>query len=90
VGGADQEAGAEVRVISSAVPRLTLHCRASAALPDLNAIVEAASLKRGAGKTELIEGGPEPKRIVIIEFPDGAAFKRWYNCGSLIRRHTTL
>jgi hypothetical protein len=32
-----------------------------------------------AGKTELIEGGPEPKRIVIIEFPDAAGFKRWYN-----------
>jgi uncharacterized protein (DUF1330 family) len=32
-----------------------------------------------AGATELIEGGPEPKRIVIIEFPDTAAFKRWYN-----------
>lgn len=32
-----------------------------------------------AGKTELIEGGPEPKRIVIIEFSDAAGFKRWYN-----------
>jgi len=32
-----------------------------------------------AGATELIEGGPEPKRIVIIEFTDTAAFKRWYN-----------
>jgi uncharacterized protein (DUF1330 family) len=31
-----------------------------------------------AGKIELIEGGPEPKSIVIIEFPDAAAFKRWY------------
>jgi uncharacterized protein (DUF1330 family) len=35
-------------------------------------------LARG-GAAELIEGGPEPKRIVIIEFPDAAAFKRWYN-----------
>jgi uncharacterized protein (DUF1330 family) len=35
-------------------------------------------LARG-GATELIEGGPEPKRIVIIEFADTAAFKRWYN-----------
>jgi uncharacterized protein (DUF1330 family) len=35
-------------------------------------------LARG-GATELIEGGPEPKRIVIIEFSDTAAFKRWYN-----------
>jgi uncharacterized protein (DUF1330 family) len=31
-----------------------------------------------AGATELIEGGPEPKRIVILEFPDAAAIKRWY------------
>jgi uncharacterized protein (DUF1330 family) len=35
-------------------------------------------LTRG-GSTELIEGGPEPKRIVILEFADKAAFKRWYN-----------
>jgi uncharacterized protein (DUF1330 family) len=32
-----------------------------------------------ADATELIEGGPEPKRIVIVEFADTAAFKRWYN-----------
>jgi uncharacterized protein (DUF1330 family) len=35
-------------------------------------------LTRG-GATELIEGGPEPKRIVILEFADTAAVKRWYN-----------
>ena len=35
-------------------------------------------LVRG-GAAELIEGGPEPKRIVIIEFADPAAVKRWYN-----------
>ena len=35
-------------------------------------------LSRG-GPTELIEGGPEPNLIVIVEFPDKAAFKRWYN-----------
>src|SRR6202045_4493189 len=35
-------------------------------------------LTRG-GATELIEGGPEPKRIVILEFTDTAAVKRWYN-----------
>ena len=34
-------------------------------------------LTRG-GSTELIEGGPEPKRIVILEFADTAAVKRWY------------
>jgi uncharacterized protein (DUF1330 family) len=27
----------------------------------------------------LREGGPEPKRIVILEFADKAAFKRWYD-----------
>jgi uncharacterized protein (DUF1330 family) len=32
-----------------------------------------------AGATELIEGGPEPKRIVILEFADKTAFKRWYD-----------
>ena len=31
------------------------------------------------GATELIEGGPEPKRIVILEFADKEAIKRWYN-----------
>jgi uncharacterized protein (DUF1330 family) len=35
-------------------------------------------LTRG-GATQLIEGGPEPKRIVILEFADGAAVKRWYD-----------
>ena len=35
-------------------------------------------LVRG-GATELFEGGPEPKRIVILEFDDTAALKRWYN-----------
>ncbi len=35
-------------------------------------------LARG-GATELIEGEPEPKFIVIGEFADKAAFKRWYN-----------
>ncbi|HEX3862691.1 MAG TPA: DUF1330 domain-containing protein [Stellaceae bacterium] len=31
------------------------------------------------GKAELIEGTPEPKRVVIIEFADTAAARRWYN-----------
>jgi len=31
------------------------------------------------GSTELIEGGPEPKTVVILEFPDAATFDRWYN-----------
>jgi uncharacterized protein (DUF1330 family) len=35
-------------------------------------------LTRG-GTTELVEGGPEPKRVVILEFADAAAIKRWYD-----------
>jgi uncharacterized protein (DUF1330 family) len=35
-------------------------------------------LTRG-GATELIEGGPEPKRIVILEFADAVTVKRWYH-----------
>jgi uncharacterized protein (DUF1330 family) len=35
-------------------------------------------LVRG-GKAELLEGSPEPGRVVVIEFADIAAAKRWYN-----------
>jgi uncharacterized protein (DUF1330 family) len=35
-------------------------------------------LVRG-GATKLKEGGPEPKYIVIVEFPDSAALDRWWN-----------
>jgi uncharacterized protein (DUF1330 family) len=31
------------------------------------------------GKVELVEGAPEPKRVVIAEFPDAEAARRWYN-----------
>jgi uncharacterized protein (DUF1330 family) len=31
------------------------------------------------GKAELVEGTQEPARIVVIEFADTAAAKRWYN-----------
>src|SRR5260370_38910758 len=33
-------------------------------------------LTRG-GAAELIEGGPEPRRVVILEFADVAAVERW-------------
>jgi uncharacterized protein (DUF1330 family) len=49
-----------------------------AAVPATIAQYGGRFLVRG-GTTELIEGGPEPKRIVILEFPDAAAVKRWYN-----------
>jgi uncharacterized protein (DUF1330 family) len=32
---------------------------------------------RGAKK--LLEGSPEPKTIVIVEFPDSSALDRWWN-----------
>jgi uncharacterized protein (DUF1330 family) len=31
------------------------------------------------GKAELVEGSRQPARIVVIEFPDTEAAKRWYN-----------
>jgi uncharacterized protein (DUF1330 family) len=49
-----------------------------AAVPATLAQYGGRFLVRG-GASELIEGGPEPKRIVILEFADAAAAKRWYN-----------
>ena len=57
----------------------------SAAMEPYRAAVGATITQYGgrflvrAGATELIEGGAEPKRIVILEFADKAAFKRWYD-----------
>ncbi|HZT88253.1 MAG TPA: DUF1330 domain-containing protein [Stellaceae bacterium] len=31
------------------------------------------------GKVELLEGGPEPQRVVILEFENADAARRWYN-----------
>ncbi|MBV8338023.1 MAG: DUF1330 domain-containing protein [Alphaproteobacteria bacterium] len=49
-----------------------------AAVPATIAQYGGRFLIRG-GATELLEGEPEPKRIVILEFADTAAAKRWYN-----------
>jgi uncharacterized protein (DUF1330 family) len=49
-----------------------------AAVPATIAKYGGRYLTRG-GTAELIEGGPEPKRIVVLEFADTAAVKRWYN-----------
>ncbi len=49
-----------------------------AAVPATLAQYGGRFLVRG-GATELVEGGPEPKRIVILEFADAAAVKRWYH-----------
>jgi uncharacterized protein (DUF1330 family) len=49
-----------------------------AAVPGTLAQYGGRFLVRG-GATELVEGEPEPKRIVILEFADAAAVKRWYH-----------
>jgi len=49
-----------------------------AAVPATIAQYGGRYLTRG-GATELIEGALEPKRIVILEFADTAAVKRWYH-----------
>ena len=49
-----------------------------AAVPATIAQYGGRYVTRG-GAAELIEGGPEPKRVVILEFADKAAVKRWYN-----------
>jgi uncharacterized protein (DUF1330 family) len=33
------------------------------------------------GNIDLLEGEPEPERIVVIEFPDADAARRWYRSG---------
>ena len=45
----------------------------------------AASIARHGGRfvvrggaVELLEGEPQPDRIVVIEFPDAEAARRWY------------
>jgi uncharacterized protein (DUF1330 family) len=30
------------------------------------------------GNADLLEGAPEPERIVVIEFPDAETARRWY------------
>ncbi len=50
----------------------------SAAVPATIEQYGGRFLTRG-GPAELLEGGPEPKRIVIIEFADTSAAKRWYS-----------
>jgi uncharacterized protein (DUF1330 family) len=49
-----------------------------AAVPTTIAQYGGRYLTRGS-TVELIEGGPEPKRVVILEFADVAAIKRWYD-----------
>jgi len=46
----------------------------------------AASIARSGGrfvvrggKIDLLEGAPEPERIVAIEFPDADTARRWYS-----------
>jgi hypothetical protein len=44
-----------------------------------NSLRRARLSLRRSRSVQLIEGGPEPKRIVIPEFADTASFKRWYD-----------
>jgi len=48
--------------------------------PAVRAMLEryGGCLLTWGGSAELMEGGPEPKRMAIIEFTDKAAVKRWY------------
>jgi len=46
----------------------------------------AASIERHGGRyivrggnTELLDGGPAPARLVVLEFADADAARRWYN-----------
>jgi uncharacterized protein (DUF1330 family) len=46
----------------------------------------AASIARFGGRfivrggaAELLEGSPPPERVVVIEFPDAEAARRWYH-----------
>src|SRR5215472_17566355 len=49
-----------------------------AAVPATIAQYGGRYLSRGGG-AELMDGGPAPKRVVILEFADTAAAKRWYH-----------
>lgn len=31
------------------------------------------------GKVDLLEGEPQPERVVVIEFPDADTARRWYH-----------
>ena len=39
----------------------------------------------GGGKIDLLEGDPMPERIFIIEFPNAAAARRWYQSALQVR-----
>ena len=46
-------------------------------------------LTNGLGKTELIEGSEPPKRIVLLEFPDMEAARRFYESQEYREARTT-
>ena len=47
--------------------------------PALASITQYGGRVLVAGPTlELLDGGPAPERTVVVEFPDAAAAKRWY------------
>jgi uncharacterized protein (DUF1330 family) len=46
-------------------------------------------LTNGLGKTELIEGNEPPKRVVLLEFPDMEAARRFYESQDYREARTT-
>ncbi len=62
-----------------------LEVKNSAGYDDYRRQVPATLAKYGGrfivrgGASETLEGSWAPKRVVVVEFPDMAALKRWYN-----------
>src|SRR5262249_315151 len=44
-----------------------------------HSVSRSLGLSASVAATELFKGGPEPNRVIILEFADRAAVKRWYN-----------
>ncbi|HLH88231.1 MAG TPA: DUF1330 domain-containing protein [Xanthobacteraceae bacterium] len=61
-----------------------VEARDPAAMEQYRALAQASIARYGgryivrAGPAELIEGGPPPKTVVIVEFPSMARAKEWY------------
>jgi uncharacterized protein (DUF1330 family) len=57
------------------------------------ALYDGRYLVRG-GKADLAEGGPEPRNVVIVEFPSMERLRQWYAspeyAGALKVSHTAL
>lgn len=47
--------------------------------PALQSIADYGGRLLAGGQPEMLDGGPEPVRAVVVEFPDAAAARRWYH-----------